>query len=132
MLCKATSKDGREGGIELIQPPANSKPGDRVYFEGKEFESQFFLSIPKRHVQTILLGATPLPQLNPKKKIFETVQPGTYLEPIRCSFINLKIGFITLESREAAWVNPVTNTVHKIRTKNGVCVAPTFIGASLS
>jgi aminoacyl tRNA synthase complex-interacting multifunctional protein 1 len=47
-------------------------------------------------------------------------------------FINMKIGFITLESREAAWVNPVTDTIHKIRTKNGVCVAPTFVGASLS
>jgi len=98
VLC-ATSKEGKEGGIELIQPPAGSKPGDRVYFEGEEFQN-----------------AIPLSQLNPKKKIFETIQPG----------------FITLESREAAWVNPVTNTIHKIRTKNGVCVAPTFVGASLS
>ncbi|KAJ3910570.1 hypothetical protein F5879DRAFT_929183 [Lentinula edodes] len=98
VLC-ATSKDGKEGGIELIQPPENSKPGDRVYFEGAEFEN-----------------ATPLSQLNPKKKIFETVQPG----------------FITLETREAAWVNSVTGSTHKIRTKNGVCVAPTLVGASLS
>ncbi|KAF7288574.1 hypothetical protein HMN09_01386500 [Mycena chlorophos] len=98
VLC-ATSKDGKEAGIELIQPPANSKPGDRVYFEGGDFES-----------------ATPLAQLNPKKKIFETIQPG----------------FITLDSREAAWVNPTTKSVHKIRTKEGVCVAPTLVGASLS
>ncbi|KAJ3867515.1 hypothetical protein EV359DRAFT_34291 [Lentinula novae-zelandiae] len=98
VLC-ATSKDGKEGGIELIQPPENSKPGDRVYFEGAEFEN-----------------ATPLSQLNPKKKIFETVQPG----------------FITLESKEAAWVNPATGSTHKIRTKDGVCVAPTLVGASLS
>ncbi|EEB92246.1 hypothetical protein MPER_09274 [Moniliophthora perniciosa FA553] len=34
----ATSKDGKEGGIEIIQPPANSKPGDRVYFEGAEYQ----------------------------------------------------------------------------------------------
>jgi len=98
VLC-ATSKDGKDAGIELIQPPPNSKPGDRVYFEGADFES-----------------ATPLSQLNPKKKIFETIQPG----------------FITLDSREAAWVNPVTKSVHKIRTKEGVCVAPTLVGASLS
>ncbi|PFH53906.1 hypothetical protein AMATHDRAFT_136383 [Amanita thiersii Skay4041] len=98
VLC-ATSKDGREGGIELIQPPPNSKPGERVYFEGAEFEN-----------------ASPLSQLNPKKKIFETVQPG----------------FITLDTREAAWVNPTTKTVHRIRTKDGMCVAPTLIGASLS
>ena len=37
---QATSKEGKEGGIELIQPPPNSKPGDRVYFEGAEFESE--------------------------------------------------------------------------------------------
>ncbi|OCH91862.1 nucleic acid-binding protein [Obba rivulosa] len=98
VLC-ATSKDGKEAGIELIQPPPGSKPGDRVYFEGSEFEN-----------------ATPLSQLNPKKKIFETIQPG----------------FTTLETREAAWVNPVTQSVHKIRTKDGVCVAPTLVGASLS
>ena len=60
--------------------------------------------------------ATPLPQLNPKKKIFETIQPG----------------FTTLDTHEAAWVNPVTKSIHRIRTKEGVCVAPTFVGASLS
>ncbi|THH01578.1 hypothetical protein EW026_g1163 [Hermanssonia centrifuga] len=98
VLC-ATSKDGKEAGIELIQPPLDSKPGDRVFFEGPDFES-----------------ATPLAQMNPKKKIFETVQPG----------------FITLESKEAAWVNPETKSVHRIRTARGVCVAPTLIGASLS
>ncbi|KAG7443025.1 nucleic acid-binding protein [Guyanagaster necrorhizus] len=99
MVLAATHKDGKDGGIELIQPPANSKPGDRVYFEGEEFEN-----------------ATALSQLNPKKKIFETIQPG----------------LITLETREAAWVNPDTKKVHRIRTKEGVCIAPTFVGASLS
>ncbi|KAJ7134613.1 hypothetical protein C8R44DRAFT_610201 [Mycena epipterygia] len=98
VLC-ATSKDGKDAGIELIQPPLNSKPGDRIYFEGSEFAD-----------------ATPIAQLNPKKKIFETIQPG----------------FITLDSKEAAWVNPTTKSVHRIRTKEGVCVAPTLVGASLS
>lgn len=59
---------------------------------------------------------TPLAQMNPKKKIFETIQPG----------------FTTLETKEAAWVNPVTKSVHKIRTEKAVCVAPTLVGASLS
>ncbi|KIK27365.1 hypothetical protein PISMIDRAFT_93129, partial [Pisolithus microcarpus 441] len=99
MVLAATSKDGRDSGIELIQPPPGAKPGDRVYFEGPEYEN-----------------AQPLPQLNPKKKIFETIQPG----------------FTTLETKEAAWINPVTKSVHRIRTKDGVCVAPTFVGASLS
>jgi aminoacyl tRNA synthase complex-interacting multifunctional protein 1 len=39
-MSQATSKEGKDGGIELIQPPANSKPGDRVYFEGADFESE--------------------------------------------------------------------------------------------
>ncbi|KAF8133668.1 hypothetical protein EV363DRAFT_1430225 [Boletus edulis] len=99
MVLAATSKDGKEGGIELIQPPPDSKPGERVYFEGPEYEN-----------------AQPVSQLNPKKKIFETIQPG----------------FTTLDTREAAWVNPGTKSVHRIRTKDGICVAPTFIGASLS
>ena len=62
------------------------------------------------------IDGTPLEQLNPKKKIFETVQPG----------------FTTLETKEAAWVNPATNSVHRIRTAQGVYVAPNFVGASLS
>jgi hypothetical protein len=39
IFSKATSKDGKDQGIELIQPPANSKPGERVYFEGANYES---------------------------------------------------------------------------------------------
>ncbi|KAJ3738559.1 hypothetical protein DFH05DRAFT_1517290 [Lentinula detonsa] len=68
---------------------------DRVYYEGAEFKN-----------------ATPLTQLNPKKKLFETIQPG----------------FLTFETREAAWVNAVTGSKHRIRTKNGVCVASTLVG----
>jgi len=97
VLC-ATSKDGKEAGIEIIDPPKNAKPGDRVYFEG------------------VYENDTPLDQLNPKKKIFETIQPA----------------FTTLDSREAAWVDPITKSVHRIRTKDGVCTAPTLVGASLS
>ncbi|KAG9315892.1 hypothetical protein JVU11DRAFT_3541 [Chiua virens] len=99
MVLAATSKDGKEGGVELIQPPPASKPGERVYFEGLEYED-----------------AQPVSQMNPKKKIFETIQPG----------------FTTLDTREAAWINPVTKSVHRIRTKDGVCISPTLVGASLS
>lgn len=44
-----------ESGVEFITPPAGSKPGDKLFFEG--------------------FNGTPEKQLNPKKKIFETVQP---------------------------------------------------------
>ncbi|EJC98109.1 uncharacterized protein FOMMEDRAFT_24110 [Fomitiporia mediterranea MF3/22] len=98
VLCASLEEDGIKR-IELIQPPSGSKPGDRVYFEGEKFEN-----------------ATPLSQLNPKKKIFETIQPG----------------FKTLPSKEAAWIDPATGNAHTIRTANGVCFAPTLVGASLS
>ena len=37
---QATHKDGKDAGIELVRPPAGSKPGDRIYFEGPDFESE--------------------------------------------------------------------------------------------
>jgi len=99
MVLAATSKNGKADGVELVEPPLESEPGERVYFEGAEFEN-----------------AVALTQLNPKKKIFEAIQPG----------------FITLDTKEAAWINPETKGVHRIRTKHGFCLAPTLIGASLS
>lgn len=38
---QATSKDGKDAGIELVAPPEGSKPGDRVYFEGEQYESTY-------------------------------------------------------------------------------------------
>ncbi|KAK8844030.1 methionine-tRNA ligase, beta subunit [Kwoniella newhampshirensis] len=100
MLLCASSKDGKtEGGVEFVLPPAGSQPGEKIYFEGEKYEN-----------------ATPEPQLNPKKKVFETIQPG----------------FITLDNLDAAWVDPETKSVHRIRTKDGVCKAKSFVGASLS
>ncbi|KAG8771797.1 G4 quadruplex nucleic acid binding protein [Ceratobasidium sp. 428] len=98
VLC-ATHKDGKDQGIEIVNPPEGAKPGDRVYFEGERFA-----------------GHQPLSQLNPKKKIFETIQPG----------------FTTLESRECAWVDPATKDVYRIVSEKGACSAPSFVGASLS
>lgn len=42
--------------VEFVEPPAGSKPGDKLFFEGHDI--------------------TPEPVLNPKKKIWETIQPG--------------------------------------------------------
>jgi aminoacyl tRNA synthase complex-interacting multifunctional protein 1 len=50
-------------------------------------------------------------------QIFETIQPG----------------LTTLETREAAWRDPADSAkVLRIVTKRGPCLAPTFVGASLS
>ena len=53
MVLAATSPDGLT--VELVEPPAGSKPGERVTFEGYPGE--------------------PDEQLNPKKKVFEAIQP---------------------------------------------------------
>ncbi|KAK9807550.1 hypothetical protein WJX72_002305 [[Myrmecia] bisecta] len=53
MVLAATSTDGNS--VELVEPPAASSPGERVSVEGYSGE--------------------PDEQLNPKKKVFEAVQP---------------------------------------------------------
>lgn len=53
VLC-ASNKD--DGIVEFVNPPADSKPGDKLFFETYDEE--------------------PEAQLNPKKKIFETIQPS--------------------------------------------------------
>ena len=53
MVLAATSLDG--GTVELVEPPVDSQPGERVTFEGYPGEAD--------------------EQLNPKKKVFETLQP---------------------------------------------------------
>ncbi|KAK1922631.1 putative tRNA binding protein [Papiliotrema laurentii] len=54
--------------------------------------------------------------LNPKKKIWEMFQPD----------------FVTTSELEAAWIDPATKSVHRMRTKDGVCKSKTLVGASLS
>lgn len=54
---KPAEGEGEKTYLELVQPPEGSQPGDVLTFEG--------------HADT-----QPDEQLNPKKKVFETVQPG--------------------------------------------------------
>lgn len=53
---KEGEADDHKGPVELVSPPEGSKAGDRVFFEGWKGE--------------------PEGVLNPKKKIWETFQPG--------------------------------------------------------
>lgn len=100
VLC---ASDAAHTKVELMAPPPGSEPGDRVYFEGFDDAARF----------------TPLELLNPKKKIFEAVQPG----------------FVTLgedEQRTGAWRTPDGAQTHKIKTDKGYVTAPSLVGASLS
>ncbi len=77
-------------------------------------------------------GAQPEAQLNPKKKVFETIQPVCHLLPQGLVLTMVDQGFITLDNLDAAWIDPETKSTHRIRTKDGVCKAKSFVGASLS
>ena len=74
---KASNKDNKDDGVEIVDVPIESRiPGERVYFEGAEFEGALGAHPTKVCVLSSGSGKEPLPQLNPKKKIFETIQPG--------------------------------------------------------
>lgn len=104
MLLCATHKDGKEGGVEPVYPPEGSQPGDKVWVEGFE-------------------GREPEAVLNPKKKIFETIQPG----------------YTTTDNKECAWVGALPDAADPeadkkprlLRTERGVLTSD-FVGASLS
>ena len=53
--------------------------------------------------------------LNPKKKVWETLQPG----------------LITTDNKEASWVNNEDKSIHLLRTEKGTCTVPTVINASI-
>ncbi|WFD34652.1 G4 quadruplex nucleic acid binding protein [Malassezia cuniculi] len=101
MLLCATSSEGKDGGVEPVRPPEGSQPGDRVYVEGYE-------------------GREPLEVLNPKKKIFEAIQPN----------------YCTTANKEAAWNGPLPGETESaprlLRTSRGVVVSDKFAGATLS
>jgi len=91
VLC-ATSPDGTK--VEFVSPPAGSKPGDRVVIGSYD--------------------GTPEKQLNPKKKIFESIQPG----------------FKTTETNECVWIAP-DNSVHKFNVNGGVCKVDSIVGGGI-
>ncbi|ORY80851.1 hypothetical protein BCR37DRAFT_338452, partial [Protomyces lactucae-debilis] len=86
--------DGQEKDrVELVQPPAGSKPGDVLQFAGFEGE--------------------PEAQLNPKKKIFEAVQVGfTTDDALRVLYKDpqsSKSGFLVNKAGEQCKVESLVN-----------------------
>ncbi|EPS32763.1 hypothetical protein PDE_07723 [Penicillium oxalicum 114-2] len=64
----AEGEDSHAGPVELVNPPADAPAGERIYFEGWS-------------------EGEPEKQLNPKKKIWETFQPGfTTTEDLEVAF----------------------------------------------
>ncbi|SPJ74016.1 related to tRNA binding protein ARC1 [Fusarium torulosum] len=88
--------DDHKGPVELVTPPEGAKAGDRVWFEGWE--------------------GSPEGVLNPKKKIWETFQPG----------------FTTTNGLEVAFDAGVveqlgkTGTGRLVTESGGVCTVPSL------
>lgn len=94
--------DGHKGPVELVNPPADAKAGERVFFDGFQGE--------------------PEKQLNPKKKIWETFQPG----------------FTTTDALEVAFDASVVkelegkDSLGKLKTESGgICTVKSLKGATV-
>jgi aminoacyl tRNA synthase complex-interacting multifunctional protein 1 len=92
--------------VELVIPLEGAEAGEKVYFEG-------------------FLG-TPDVQLNPKKKIFEQIQPG---------FKTTEDQTVVFDRTQAGWVNEREKgkaVARLVTEKGGVCKVPTLKGAVIS
>jgi len=98
---KEGEADDHKGPVELVSPPATAKAGERVFFEGWRGE--------------------PEKVLNPKKKIWETFQPG----------------FTTTDELEVAFDAGVVKELGKeglgklVVESGGVCTVPSLAGAQV-
>ncbi|KAK6087544.1 methionyl-tRNA synthetase [Seiridium cupressi] len=98
---KEGEADDHKGPVELASPPADAKAGERVYFEGWEGE--------------------PEGVLNPKKKVWETFQPGFTTTD------SLEVAFDAGEVKEAGKTG-----LGKLVTKSGgVCTVKSLKGATV-
>ncbi|KAI0435336.1 hypothetical protein F5Y09DRAFT_293410 [Xylaria sp. FL1042] len=93
--------DDHKGPVELVTPPADSKAGDRVCFDGWRGEPEGIL--------------------NPKKKVWETFQPGFTTTD------NLEVAF------DGSAVEAAGKTeIGKLTTANGgTCTVKTLKGATV-
>lgn len=98
---KEGEADDHKGPVELVSPPADAKAGERVYFEGWRGE--------------------PEKVLNPKKKVWETFQPG----------------FTTTDGLEVAFDAGAVKELEKdglgklVVESGGVCTVKSLAGAQV-
>lgn len=110
VFCASTrAKEGEDphgGTVELLKVPEGANVGDKVYVEGFDGE--------------------PEAVLNPKKKVFESVQPGFYTTE------NLEVVW-DMEKTPLAGEGEAKKTGSgKVVTKAGVITARTIVNASCS
>jgi aminoacyl tRNA synthase complex-interacting multifunctional protein 1 len=100
----AEGEDSHGGPVELVNPPESAEAGERVYFEGWEGE--------------------PEAVLNPKKKIWETFQPGfTTTDDLEVGFEAAAVPQLAEKGSAAA--------LGKLKTKQGICTVKSLKGATV-
>ncbi|KAB8297817.1 hypothetical protein EYC80_001615 [Monilinia laxa] len=102
---KEGEEDHHAGPVELVTPPAEAKAGERVFFEGWKGE--------------------PEGVLNPKKKVWEMIQPGfTTTADLEAAFDAGVVKELSKEGEE------IKTGVGKLVTGNGgVCKVKSLAGA---
>ncbi|KAL8912500.1 MAG: hypothetical protein Q9171_002513 [Xanthocarpia ochracea] len=101
---KEGEEDNHKGPVELVTPPADAKAGERVLFEGWAGEPEVVL--------------------NPKKKVWETLQPGfTTTEGLEVGF-NLG-GVPQLQDGE----NDRETTAKLVTSSGGTCTVKSLTNA---
>jgi aminoacyl tRNA synthase complex-interacting multifunctional protein 1 len=99
--------DNHAGPVELVAPPADAQAGERVYFEGWQGE--------------------PEGVLNPKKKTWETFQPGfTTTSDLEVAF---DAGVVKELSKEGE--PPKTGVGKLVTASGGVCKVQSLSGATV-
>lgn len=93
---------GENGTVELLEPPKGSEPGERIFFEGYD--------------QT----ASPDPVLNPKKKVWETIQPGLFTD-----------NELVAKYRKTAIDDDSGGSIHTMLTHRGIITVSSVTGASI-
>jgi aminoacyl tRNA synthase complex-interacting multifunctional protein 1 len=102
--------DGHKGPVELVTPPAEAKPGERVSFEGWKGE--------------------PEGQLNPKKKVWETLQPGfTTTEEREVGFDTAAVAQLAGEGEGSATGAGAKGVGRLVTENGGVCVVKSLTKA---
>lgn len=104
---KEGEEDNHKGPVELVDPPSESEAGERVYFEGWR-------------------DGEPEQVLNPKKKVWETLQPGFVTTEGR--EVGFDVGSVEALREEAVGGR---EKVGRLRTKDGYCTVKSLVGASV-
>ncbi|EGO59242.1 hypothetical protein NEUTE1DRAFT_38235 [Neurospora tetrasperma FGSC 2508] len=98
-------EDDHKGPVELVNPPADAKAGEKVYFEG--------------------FNAEPEKVLNPKKKIWETFQPGFTTTGA------LEVAFDVDVCKDVKDLEGKSGIAKLVTASGGVCTVPTLAGAQV-